>query len=154
MKHNAPLKLEQQEYNKIKNGFTLIELVIILVVISILVTIAIPEVMTARKDTKGLMAGAGLSQIEAAKSAWKREFPGEAIRTTNDLIRYMPNGFPKDPWGVGFSNTLNLNAVATHPRNGIAAYEPEGASPTADTDTNGVLDWLENGFNDLGKPSR
>lgn len=154
MQQKPPLNLNQSAQNKKRDAFTLVELIIILVVISILVTIAIPEVMKARSDTKGLMAGAGLSQIEAAKSSWKREFPGAALTNTNNLLRYMPNGFPKDPWGVGFSNVLNLTSVATHPYNGIAAYEPEGASPTADDDTNGVLDWLENGFNDLGKPSR
>lgn len=148
------LDLKNQTQNKKRDAFTLIELIIILVVISIMATIAIPEVMKARNDTRGLMAGAGLSQIEAAKSAWKREFPGAPLTNTNNLLRYMPNGFPKDPWGVGFSNALNLTIVATHPYNGVTAYEPEGASPTADDDTNGVIDWLENGFNDLGKPSR
>ena len=148
------LNFQQSAQHKTRDGFTLVELIIILVVISILVTIAVPEVMKARADTKGLMAGAGLSQIEAAKSAWKREFPGAPLTNTNVLLRYIPNGFPKDPWGVGFSNVLNLNTNATHPYNGIAAYEPEGASPTADNDSNGVIDWLENGFNDLGKPSR
>lgn len=134
------------------NAFTIIELIIILVVLSILVSIAIPEVLKARKETRSLMCGTALNQIETAKSAWAREFPGAPLSDTNQLLRYLPNGFPKDPWGIGFNNVTDLNVVTSHSYNGIAAFEPEGASDNDDND-NGIPDWLENGHNDVGNPN-
>jgi prepilin-type N-terminal cleavage/methylation domain-containing protein len=137
---------------KDKRGFTIIELIIILVVLSILVAIAVPEVLNARGDTRSLMCGTAINQIEVAKSAWAREFPGAPLTSTNQLLKYLPDGFPKDPWGVGFQNVTSLNVVTTHPHNGNVAFEPEGSSAD-DNDGNGVADWLENGHNDIGNPN-
>jgi hypothetical protein len=143
-KIEAPNQLETNPlFGSKSNAFTIIELIIILVVLSILVSIAVPEVLSARKETRGLMCGAALNQIEAAKSAWKREFPGAPLNSTNDLLRYLPSGFPKDPWGIGFNNVTNLNTPVSHDYNGQAAFEPAGSSAPG---------WLENGYNDLGTP--
>jgi type II secretory pathway pseudopilin PulG len=128
-----------------RGAFTIIELIIILVVLSILVAIAVPEVLKARAETRSLMCGAAINQIETAKSAWAREFPGAPLTNTNQLLRYIPDGFPKDPWGVGFSNVLVLNVVTTHEYNGNPAYEPAGSSDQT---------WLNNGHNDAGNPNQ
>ena len=151
-------KIKQTHYDSLINpktpkGFTVIELIIILVVLSILVAIAVPEVLEARSETRSLMCGTALNQIEAAKSAWAREFPGAPLPNSNSLLRYLPDGFPKDPWGVGFVNVTNLNVVTTHPYNGLAAYEPAGSSDQDNAPTNGIADWLENGHNDIGNPT-
>ena len=125
-------------------GFTIVELIIILVVISIMATLAIPEVLDARKDSRALMCGAALKNIEAAKSAWAREFPGAPIQSSNSLNRYFPSGmFPQDPWGIGFNNVTNLNTETSHNYNGNPSYEPRGSSAPG---------WLTNGYNDTGKP--
>jgi type II secretory pathway pseudopilin PulG len=134
-------------------AFTVIELIIILVIISILVTLAVPEVLDARRNARSLACGVALSQIEAAKSAWVREFPGAPLTNPNQLLRYFPGGqYPKDPYGKGFLYELDLTRVADHIYNGLPAYEPAGASTTADTDNNGVADIRENGHNDVGRP--
>lgn len=125
-------------------AFTVIELIIILVVLSILVAIAVPEVLKARTETRALLCGTALNQIETAKSAWAKEFPGAPLTATNQLLRYLPDGFPKDPWGVGFNDVLDLNMVTTHDYNGNVAFEPSGSSAPA---------WLENGHNDIGNPN-
>lgn len=140
---NKDLKKALDTQLKAKKGFTIIELIIILVVLSILVAIAVPEVMEARGETRSLMCGAAINQIETAKSAWAREFPGEPLTNTNDLRRYLPDGFPKDPWGVGFNNVLDLTTNTTHDYNGNPAYEPAGSSAPL---------WLSNGHNDAGNP--
>jgi prepilin-type N-terminal cleavage/methylation domain-containing protein len=137
----------------LERGFTVIELIIVLVVLSILVTVAVPEVLNARKDTRSLMCGSALKQIEAAKSAWAREFPGAAIPDPTSLNRYFPaNMFPEDPWGVGFNDIATLNTPASHDYNGQPAYEPKGYDPIKDDNTNGIADIMENGHNDLGNP--
>ena len=134
-------------------GFTLVELIIIMFVILTLATMAVPEVLSARKESRALMCGTALKQIKAAKSAWAREFPGAPIPNEAALHKYFPQGtFPSDPWGIGFQNTTTLNTEASHSYNGNPAFEKRGVSPTADIDQNGVADILENGYNDLGSP--
>jgi type II secretory pathway pseudopilin PulG len=137
-----------------QSAFTLIELIIILVVLSIMVTIAVPEVLDARKNARALNCGSALKQIESAKSAWAREFPGAPIPNQAALYRYFPNGmFPADPWGIGFQDVTTLNVEASHSYNGNIAFEPKNAS-SADGDSNGVPDWKENGYNDTGSPTK
>jgi type II secretory pathway pseudopilin PulG len=138
---NQDIELKHSRYN----AFTVIELIIILTVISILVTLAVPEVLDARRNARSLACGVALNQIEAAKSAWAREFPGAPIGSTNDLLRYFPGGkLPADPWRQQFIGVTDLSVVTSHPFNGNPVYEPAGASPST---------IMSNGHNDTGKPT-
>lgn len=144
-KKNTTTNTHMGNNKPLRDAFTVIELIIILTVISILVTLAVPEVIDARRNSRSLACGVALNQIEAAKSAWAREFPGAQIDTTNDLLRYFPGGkLPADPWGIGFIGITNVSVVTSHIKNGDPAYEPAGANPAT---------ILLNGHNDTGKPS-
>lgn len=122
------------------NGFTLVEMIIVLVVLSILVTIAIPEVMRGMRTTKAATCGAAIRQIQTAKERWRAEFPG-VTPTTAQLARYFPaGGYPKDPWGIGFQNETDLTKTTSHVYNNDPRFEPE--------DNCGP----ENGYNDAFQP--
>lgn len=134
---NMPTQITRQHKKK---GVTLVEMVIVLVILSILTGIAIPEVMRGITTTKAANCGVAIRAIEAAKDRWKAEFPG-APPTEANLQRYFPTGqFPKDPWGIGFENVTNLSVTTTHIYNNIARFEPqENCGP-------------ENGYNDAFQP--
>jgi type II secretory pathway pseudopilin PulG len=154
-KGTMPLRTRSPQSKKMgaSAGFTLVELIIIMFVILTLATLAVPEVLSARKESRALLCGTALKQIEAAKSAWAREFPGASIPNEQALQRYFPQGsLPTDPWGIGFQDVTTLNIEASHPYNGNPAFEKRGADPDADSDGDGVEDILENGYNDLGSP--
>lgn len=105
-------------------------MVIIVVVLSIIIGIAVPEVLNGSRTTKAATCGAALRAIETAKGQFKRDFPGYGDPTPAQLTRYFPGGlFPTDPWNVGFelhleSGKIPLDTPATHIYNGNCQFEP------------------------------
>lgn len=119
-------------------AFTIIEMVIVVVILSIVIGIAVPEIFSAIKESRAANCGSALRLIESAKDQWRREFPGAGDPTKDQLSRYFPGGvFPVDPWKVGFQNETSLNTVATHVYNNNPAHEPNGNSAP------------DNGYNDV-----
>jgi len=119
-------------------AFTVIEMVIVVVILGILLTLAVPEVLDAKRTSKSAECGAALRQIETAKNHWRKDYPGASPSSDADLSQYFPGGtFPQDPWNAnGFRNTHDLDQVATHIYNNIPAYEPNANCS------------LTNGYND------
>lgn len=121
-------------------GFTVVEMVIVVAILTIIVAIAVPEVQRAVRTAKAGTCGAAMRQIETAKYQWKGQYPG-VTPTKAQLSTYFPGGkFPTDPWGIGFQNETSLTNVVTHTYNNNAAFEPEGNCGP------------ENGYNDAFQP--
>ena len=142
-KRIAPEKLENPKVGgrKTKEAFTLVEAVIVLVIISILVTLSVPEIMKGIRTTKAAECGAAIRQIEAAKARWKSQYPGAGNPTKAQLQTFFPNGgYPKDPWGIGFRNETSLTNTTTHDYDNDPRFEPEDNCST------------NNGYNDAGQP--
>lgn len=136
-----PMRISHRP-TKAPQGMTLIELIMVTIIIIIIVGAAVPPVVGAVRESKARKCGAALRLIESAKSRWRHEFPNAELRSIDDLKRYfMDKQYPEDPWGIGFQNELDINAVTTHAYNGDTskgdAPLPEGAS---------------NGLNDAAQP--
>ena len=74
-----------------KTGFTLVEIMIVVAIIGLLATIAIPNFVRARLKAQQAACINNLRQIDGAKQEWALEFkmPATATPAATDIAPYM-----------------------------------------------------------------
>lgn len=103
-------------YNK--KGFTLIEILIVVSILGLLLTIAVPNFVKSRSQAQKLVCKENLFQIESAKQVWGLEIgrgTGEEP-TKADLIgpTLFIKDMPKCPGSGTYTfNVIGSNAVCT-----------------------------------------
>ena len=98
-----------------KRGFTLIEIMIVVLIIAVLLAIAIPNFMKARDTSRTKACVANLRQIDTAKMQWAMDEKkvGTDIPEKDDLIpTYIKNELTC-PAGGDYEETIN--AVDSNP---------------------------------------
>lgn len=69
-----------------ERGFTLVEIMIVVLIIGILLAIAVPNFVRARESSRAKACVANLKQIDAAKEQWAMDFnkkDGDACAMSN-----------------------------------------------------------------------
>ena len=117
--------------NKKKDaGFTLIEIMIVVLIIAILLAIAIPNFLRARETSRAKSCQADLRQIETAKEQWAMDNKKAATDTptaANLVTEYMrgtEDTLPACPssgtYTVGDMSTRPVCSIGT---NGTGSYD-------------------------------
>lgn len=100
-----------------RKGFTLVEIMIVVLIIGILLAIAVPNFMRARENSRTRTCIANLRQIEAAKEQWAMDNrqPGTAVPVWNDLVGTGDNGYMKSQPTCPSGGTYTIGAVQDNP---------------------------------------
>jgi len=102
-----------------RQGFTLVEIMVVVAIVGLLAGLAIPAVMNARKETRTSICTNNLRQIHQAKEQWAyaASVPTDALPTWTDLAPYIKKSTkncycPADPTR-SCSNSYDINDLAT-----------------------------------------
>jgi prepilin-type N-terminal cleavage/methylation domain-containing protein len=106
-----------------RNGFTLVEIMIVVALIALLAAIAIPNFVRARTTSQRNACINNLRQIDAAKQQWAFDFhaPLTATATISDIQPYLGRGAagtqptcPADSTGT-FTTSYQINEIQSIP---------------------------------------
>lgn len=106
--------------SKKKKGFTLVEIMIVVLIIGILLAIAVPNFVRARETSRTRTCIGNLRQIDSAKEQFAMEArlaAGAAVTQANLVPDYL-RSFPACPSG----GTYTIATVGTNPSCSVAGH--------------------------------
>ena len=111
-----------------RQGFTLVEIMIVVAIIALLAAIAIPSFMKSRTESRKSACINNLRLLDHAKQQWATATPGSTATSTptDDQINgYLKNGAPTCPAGgtytYGNMSTLPACSLGTSDDHKLAA---------------------------------
>lgn len=98
---------------RLRNGFTLVEIMIVVAIIGLLAAIAIPNFVRARTTAQQNACINNMRQIHYAKENWGLEnnMTGSDTPDSSQVAVYIRGGFPSCPTG----GTYTINNIDTPP---------------------------------------
>src|SRR4051812_25697476 len=103
---------------KAKHGFTLVEIMIVVLIIGILLAIAVPNFIKARETSRAKSCIANLKQIDAAKEQWAMDTRAAATATPpalTDASFVGSTGYIKNSPSCPSGGTYTVGNVGTNP---------------------------------------
>jgi general secretion pathway protein G len=98
-----------------QKGFTLVEIMIVVLIIGILLAIAIPNFVKARETSRTKSCIANLKQIEAAKEQWCMDTRAASTATPNATDLFGSTAYVKNTPVCPSGGTYTIGNMATRP---------------------------------------
>ncbi|MBA19123.1 MAG: prepilin-type cleavage/methylation domain-containing protein [Verrucomicrobiales bacterium] len=101
-------------------GFTLVEIMIVVAIIGLLISVAVPKFSKMRSDAQETSCFVQLKQIDNAKEIWatREKRANGQIPTADQLAEYIDGGIPTCPGGGGEYVINAVGEKATCPTHG------------------------------------
>jgi prepilin-type N-terminal cleavage/methylation domain-containing protein len=100
-----------------RSGFTLVEIMIVVAIIGLLASIAIPHLGLARTKAQMNVCISNLQQIEGAMQRWSldmRKDEGQTV-TYSDIRGYLQHSVVCPSGGTSFADSYTITTVDTPP---------------------------------------
>ncbi len=98
-----------------RRGFTMVEIMIIVAIVGILITIAIPTWLRARQMSAQRSCQENLTKIDGAKEQWALEFRQGALATPGPGDLYGPDRYVKSEPQCPTGGTYTINNMSVRP---------------------------------------
>ena len=100
-----------------RNGFTLVEIMIVVAIIGMLATLAIPNYVKSRGQAHRVSCINNLRQIDGAVQTWATETmkDGDQAVTYSDISSYLRNAVFCPAGGTSFADSYTLTTVDAKP---------------------------------------
>src|SRR5581483_2949645 len=96
-------------------GFTLVEIMIVVLIIGILLAIAVPNFIKARESSRAKSCVANLKQIESAKEQWAMDTKAAPNATPTAANLYGATAYLKTTPDCPGGGTYTIGDMATRP---------------------------------------
>ena len=100
-----------------RSGFTLVEIMIVVAIIGMLATIAVPSFMQARMKAQMNVCINNLRQIEGAMQRWSLDAHKDEGQTVNysDISAYLQHSVVCPAGGTSFTDSYTITTVEARP---------------------------------------
>jgi len=142
--HQHSLKTTNKILNKKTSGFTLLEVMVVIVILGVLASMVVPNLMGSQDRANMQKAVSDINALETSISMYKMDnydYPTteqglEALTTETDIEplprRFPEEGYvkrlPNDPWG----NEYQLLYPGEHSKYDVFSMGPDGEAGTED----------------------
>ena len=106
---------------KKSKGFTLVEIMIVVLIIGILLAIAVPNFLKARETSRTKTCVANLRQVESAKEQWAMETGQGATATPTQAELTGANGYIKNWPNCPSGGTYTISNMSANPTCSVGA---------------------------------